>query len=169
MAGKTRLRITSDRAKLDRKRLALQAMAVRARDVSPAWHALLDWFAEQEMEQFLSRGRRWGDGWAPLAQSTIDGKFRQRYPLDPLIRTGELVGSLTHRPFPVEHITPSEVVAGTDVEHATFHQRGTRFMPARELFDARRIRAEGAATRAVAEWILRGRQAVPTRARQRTE
>lgn len=158
--GKTRIKISADERKLRKSIAQMQAMAVRAKDVSPAWHALLDWFAEQETEQFLSRGHRFGDGWAPLAESTVDEKFRKHYPLDPLIRTGALAQSLTHRPFPVEHITPHEVVAGTDIDYAIFHQRGTRRMPQRILFDPRQIRREKAATTAVANWILRGEQRV---------
>ena len=157
---RTRLTLTADTRKLLETRAALQAMAVRARDVSPAWHALLDWFVAAEREQFASGGHRFGSGWAPLAAYTIAEKVRHGYPTDPLIRSGDLAASLTRRPMAVEHVTPHEVVAGTDDPKAIYHQRGTSRMPQRKLFDPRQIRRERAATTAVANWIVKGEQRV---------
>lgn len=163
----TRFELNADRAKWMRKRAELRRMALRAKDVSPAWDALLTWFSEQNMEQFLTRGARYNSDWPPLAARTVDEKLRKGFPLDPLIRTGRLAVSLTSRPLGHERITAHEVSGGTDVEYAIFHQRGTSRMPQRRLFDARVIRREQAATTAVANWILRGRAQVGGRARVR--
>lgn len=135
-------------------------MRKRAQDVSPAWDALLTWFSEQNFEQWLGRGARYRKPWAPLAESTLQDKFARGYPLDPLIRTGELARSLTSRPLSREHITPREVSAGTDVSYAKYHQFGTKHMPQRILFSPEQIRREQAATSAVANWILKGERKV---------
>jgi hypothetical protein len=158
--ARTELRIEHRGEEFDAAKRKLRAIAMRARDVSPAWQALLTWFSEQEFEQFISRGHRFGSGWAPLAESTLADKFKRGFPLDPLIRTGALAQSLTSRPLGVEHITPHEVIGGTDVDYAIFHQRGTKYMPRRKLFDPAQIRREQAATTAVANWIIHGRQEV---------
>lgn len=138
----------------------VREMRERSQDVSPAWEALLDWFAEQNQAQWLTRGSRYRKPWAPLAESTVAEKFRKGWPLDPLIRTGDLVQSLTHRPLGVEHITGRSVSAGTDVSYAKFHQTGTRRMPQRLLFSPSQIRKEEAATSAVANWIVKGERRV---------
>ncbi len=145
-----------DRRQWDRTRRRIREMAERARDVSPAWQAVATWFAEANFEQFLSRGARYRDPWPPLAASTTLEKLARGFPLDPLIRTGDLVQDLTSRPFGVEQITPHEMTVGTAIPYAGFHQRGTSRMPRRVLFDAGQIRREQVATTAIANWIIRG-------------
>lgn len=149
-----------DRAEFDKIKRQIRAMRDRAQDVSPAWDALLTWFGEQNFEQWLGRGARYRQPWAPLADSTMREKFRAGLPLHPLIRTGTLVNSLAHRPLRIEHMTGSEVTAGTDVKYAKFHQTGTRYMPRRILFSPEQIRKEQAATSAVANWIIKGERRV---------
>lgn len=154
------LRIEYDRAEFARVKRMVREMRERAEDVSPAWDALLTWFAEQNFEQWLGRGARYRQPWAPLAPSTLSEKFRAGLPLHPLIRTGKMVNSLAHRPLAVEHMTGREVTAGTDVDYAKFHQTGTRYMPRRILFSPLQIRREQAATTAVANWIIKGERRV---------
>lgn len=154
------LKIDYDRQAFDRLARQVREMRERAQDVSPAWDALLTWFAEQNFEQWLGRGARYRRPWAPLAPSTVSEKFRAGLPLHPLIRTGKLVNTLVHRPLGVEHMTGSEVTAGTDVKYAKFHQTGTRYMPQRILFSPGQIRKEQAATTAVANWIISGERRV---------
>lgn len=140
----------------------IRGMRERSEDLSPAWEALLDWFADQNTQQFLTRGARYRDPWPPLAAATIAEKERLGYPLDPLVRTGRLRESLTRRPLAVELITPSRVSAGTDVDYAKHHQYGAprANLPRRALFVPGQIRAEQAATSAVANYIIRGEQRV---------
>lgn len=152
-----------DRAAFAELRHRVRGMRERAQDVTPAWDALLDWFAEQERRQWAGRGARWRDPWAPLAPSTLAEKHRLGYPLNPLVRTTRLRTSLTQRPFGVEHMTPHAVTAGTRVTYAKFHQTGTRFMPRRILFSPERIRREEVATRTIANWIIHGRAETGTR------
>lgn len=154
------LNISYDRAQFDQLKRQVQGMRERAQDVSPAWDALLTWFTEQNFEQWLGRGARYRQPWAPLAPSTVAEKFRAGLPLHPLIRTGKLANSLSHRPLAVEHITGGEVTAGTDVKYARYHQTGTRYMPRRILFSPDQIRKEQAASTAVANWIIKGERKV---------
>lgn len=154
------LDLSVDRAQWQRVASQIRAMRDRAADVSPAWNALIDWFAEQNTKQFTSRGARYVTPWPPLSPSTIAEKKRLGYPVAPLVRTTALRTSLTQRPMGVEHITGREMSAGTDVSYAHFHQTGTRRMPRRQLFSAAQIRREAAATTAVANWIISGERRV---------
>lgn len=144
----------------------IRGMRERAEDLSPAWDALLDWFADENVKQWLSQGARWREPWPPLAASTLREKARLGYPADPLIRTGRLARSLTVRPLAVETITPSRVIAGTNVDYAPHHQYGAprANLPRRALFVPEQIRAEAAATSVVANWIIRGERRVGGRA-----
>jgi phage gpG-like protein len=135
----------------------IRRMRDRARDITPAWMAVVEWFAEQNAAQFVTRGARYRTPWRPLAPSTLQEKARLGYPPDPLVRTGALRTSLTVRPLGVEHVTPREMAAGTTTRYARFHQRGTRHgLPARPLFSAGQIRREQAVTTAIRNWIIDG-------------
>lgn len=139
-------------------RRRLQAMRERTSDVSPAWDVLLTWWAARNVTHFRSKGRRWRTPWPALKPETVQEKLRLGYPAAPLIRTGALRTSLVSRPLGMERISPHEVVAGTRVRYAPFHQSGTRFMPKRPLVNADAVRQEGVATQAVINWIVDGRR-----------
>ena len=149
-----RLRIESrDIARLRRR---IERMRERAGDLVPAWEVVADWLAEQERIQFSTEGARWGQPWAPLAESTLAAKLRRAQPSDILVATTELKRSLTIRPLDIERLHPSTMVLGTRVSYAQFHQRGTSRMPARILLDAAPVAAEGAIGSAVASWVFKG-------------
>lgn len=147
-------------------RRKIHAMRERSTNLMPAWNVLLDWFADQNRIQFGSRGARWRTLWPELAASTVRDKRLEGFTGDTLIRSTDLLRSLTDRPLSVERITPREVTAGTRVKYAHFHQRGTRRMPARPLLSAEQIAREGAATAAVASWVTRGKPEVAIAARK---
>lgn len=150
-----------NKAEWQRVAREIKAMRERAQDVSPAWEALLTWFSEQNFQQFLTRGARWGTPWRPISEDWRSYKVAQGHAQDILIMTGRLAHSLTLRPLGVEHITGREVSAGTNVPYARFHQTGTRRgLPARPLFSSAQIRREQAATTAVANWIIKGERKV---------
>jgi hypothetical protein len=159
--------IDVDRARLARVRREIAAMRARARDVRPAWEALLDWFADRNFSQFLRRGGEYGTPWAPLKPETIEQKRRMGYPTDPEIRTGRMAHELTMRPLGVENLGPRSMEAGTKIKYARFQHRGTRRgLPARPLFSAEEIRASNAATNALANWVIDGRRSVAPRRRR---
>jgi hypothetical protein len=131
-------------------------MALRSRDLSPAWEEFLTWWAEMNKEQFSSRGARWRTPWKPLAPSTVRQKRNQGFLSESLVRTTSLRGELTRRPLGVEHIRAQEVTGGTSLSYAKFHQRGTKKMPARRLVNAEAVTREGAASSVIASWIIHG-------------
>jgi len=140
----------------------MREMRARALDVTPAWDTLLDWWADTNLTHFVSGGNRWDDGWAPLAARTLREKAATGHPLAALIRTGSLMEDLTRRPLGFESIGRSQVTAGTTHRAAVYHQRGTTRadgsvrMPRRRLVNTAQFRREGAATRAVRNWIIDG-------------
>lgn len=141
-----------------RRRIA--EMKWRADNLIPAWDALLDWWAAENRKHFATRGQRWRTPWPPLADSTITEKLRLGYPIDPLVRTGRMRSQLVGRPLGFERLTQTSMAAGTRLERAVFHQRGTRRMPRRQLVNATQVTREQAATSAVRSWIVSGRATV---------
>lgn len=139
-------------------RRELQGMRERAEDLRPAWDALLTWWAARNMTHFRSYGKRWKTPWKPLSPDTLHEKIRFGYPSDILVREGDLRTSLTRRPLGIERLRPHEVEAGTAVDYARFHQHGTKYMPKRQLINARAVRQENVATNALINWIVSGRQ-----------
>lgn len=141
-------------------RRRLLDMKARANNLIPAWDELLTWWAQQNRAHFAGRGERWRTPWPPLAPATIAEKIRLGYPTDPLVRTGRMRSQLVARPLGFERLDQTSVIAGTRLERAVFHQRGTKYMPRRQLVNARQVTAEQAATSAVRSWIVHGRATV---------
>lgn len=160
------IKITYDEKQLRRIRERLEGMQARSKDAAPAWEAVLQWFADRNFQQFLSRGAEYGTRWAPLKPETIAEKARLGYPHDPLIRTGNLVHSITLRPLGIEQISAREMTGGTDVGYAPYQHRGTDRIPARPLFSATEIKASKAVTHAIANWIIDGVRSVRPRKRR---
>ncbi len=155
------MRLEYDRVAMAQIRERIQGMRARAQDASPAWEAVISWFADRNFAQFLTRGGEYQTPWRPLANSTVEEKRRLGFPVDPLIRTARLVHSVTLRPLAVERIEPRGFEAGTDVKYARFHQGGTRKgLPARPLFSSAEIRRSQAVTYALARWIIKGERSV---------
>lgn len=152
------LRFESHGWKEARRRLL--EMKLRSENLIPAWDALLDWWARENRAHFAGRGQRWRTPWPPLARSTIAEKARLGYPADPLVRTGQMRSQLTGRPLGLERLSQTTVTAGTRLQRAVFHQRGTRHMPQRRLVNGPQVSREQAATSAVRSWIVHGRATV---------
>ena len=85
-------------------------------------------------QQFATEGSHGGTPWARRKKPT---------PRPLLILTGNLLRSLTEEKNPahIERLDVDErgnpyLVFGSSVSYSTFHQRGTRYMPQRELLTA---------------------------------
>lgn len=119
----------------------LDRFAENVDDARPAWEAIADRFAHVERRQFRSEGRASSGGWAPLSPRYGAWKARH-YPGRPILeRDGDLVRSLTRRPFGVEVILPDRMVIGSAVPYGQHHQRGGPNLPRRrpiELTEAER-------------------------------
>jgi phage gpG-like protein len=72
-----------------------------------------------------------------------------------MIRSGDLMGSLTSLTGPPNDIGRTSASFGTDVEYARFHQSGTRHMPARKVVYEPIGFARQFGSRA-ADWIVDG-------------
>lgn len=108
-------------------RQALEQLARRVADMSPAMRAV-----GQEMEtriaaRFETRRDPAGRPWAPLRPATEKAK-RGRGSI--LYRTGEMMDSRTHRAGPLE------VAVGFGKHYAAYHEFGTKRMPRRGLLMA---------------------------------
>lgn len=102
-----------------------------AEDMRPAWDAIAEDFADVERRQFSTEGGYGSGGWAPLSPRYAAWKARA-YPGKPILqREGDLVRSLTERPFGIEVILPARMVIGSDVEHGQYHQHGGPRLPRR--------------------------------------
>lgn len=103
-------------------------------DFRNIWPAVITEFYAIEIEQFQSEGSRGITGkWAPLSPAYRRWK-EIHYPGEPILRlTHALVNSLT-TPDALDSILrpeKDELVIGSSVPYAVFHQTGTGIMPAR--------------------------------------
>lgn len=114
----------------------LLRFAQRANDMEPALDALADDFLAIERQQFSSEGGRSG-GWAPLAPDYARTKALQFPGKGILERHGDLRASLTEEGAKgsIRRVTSDELLVGTDVDYAHFHQSGTRKMPRRRVVE----------------------------------
>lgn len=91
-----------------------------------------------ERRQFGSQGQFASGGWAPLAPSTVREKARKGLSRKILRATGELEASLVGAGSGhIEIVQPHQLVFGTSVSYARFHQRGTKRMPRRRVIELR--------------------------------
>jgi phage gpG-like protein len=97
-----------------------QTGAFRARllEMSGLWEKFAGVMESTERARFGTAG--FGE-WPPLAWSTLKEKVRLGFPLDPLIRTGDLERSLTDREQAMR-ILPQRMTWGTDIPYAKYHQ-----------------------------------------------
>jgi hypothetical protein len=154
-----------DRSAFLRMRRRIRGMAARSANVSPAWQVFLDWFTDQNRQQFGQHGARYGQGWRPLKPATVAAKRRLGYTGDILVRDRTLERSVTDRPLPIERVGPHDMEAGTNVHYAKFHQFGAprARLPQRKLWDVAVIEKEGAAASALRTWISSGKPRVVVR------
>lgn len=106
------------------------------RDFSGLWRRFAETMTQIEVERFGTQG--YGE-WPPLQPSTVAEKAREGFPFGPLIRTGELVDSLTDSERAMQ-MTPLSMTWGTDVEYAHYHQEGGSTPgrpPQRKILDIR--------------------------------
>lgn len=157
------LTISNDREGFERLRERVRGMRERTQDLTTAWQAVLDHFADRNFRQFTSRGGEYGTPWPVLAPTTLAEKRRNNWPRDPLVRHGDLVHSITLRPLAIERVRPDSLVAGTDDPKAAYHQYGTRRMPARPLFDPAEFARSRVVAYAVANWIIDGERSTRPR------
>jgi phage gpG-like protein len=132
-------------------------------DASPAFRAVATLLRRSEKRQFTSRGRHASGGWAKLAPATIAAKRRSK---DPRVRanatrilraTDELMRSLTVKRdgAHTEVVQPHQLVFGTQVDYAKYHQKGEGVPRRRPLELRGRDRTE--MVKQIQRWLMTGR------------
>lgn len=113
---------------------ALAAIADRARDLRPAWRAVVAYLRAATIQQFASQGGRLGTPWQPLSPAYAIAKAR-KYPGQPILRaTDAMFNSLAGQTADsVVEIEPQVMSYGTKDRKAHWHQYGTTRMPARKI------------------------------------
>lgn len=99
----------------------------RAVDATPAFAQMLLDLVDLEREQFGSEGQRASGGWAPLAASTLARKRANGLDERILRATGALYESLEETSSggdAIRHADPTQMVFGTTVPYARYHQLG---------------------------------------------
>lgn len=110
----------------------------RIEDATPAFREMLTKLAGIEREQFASEGGRGSGGWAPLAASTLATKRANGLDEHILVATGRLRASLTGVAPGGDarrEVHPTEMVFGTNVPYARYHQLGTIRIPRRRFLE----------------------------------
>lgn len=115
--------------------ISAQAGAFRREleNLTPLWDRFSHELSAIEQERFDSRS--YGE-WPALAASTLAQKSAHGFPLDPLIRTRDMLDSLTNESRAATK-GPKRFIWGSDVDYAQYHQDGTDRMPQRKVLDIR--------------------------------
>lgn len=134
----------------------VEAMAERARDLTPAWRGWGDDVADAFREQFLTEGvRLLKNTWAPLSPRYAAWKAKHFPGQTILRRTDEMMTHFTRRPLVVERVEPQRSAFGSKGVPEKFHQGGTRYMPARPIARAT-PELKAAAVRRIVRHVIRG-------------
>lgn len=127
-----------------------------ANDARPAFRQMTQMLEQAERRQFDTQGGFASGGWAPLKPETVRAKVRKHQDPRILRATGALEASLTHGGSGARrHVGSQELIYGTDIEYARFHQHGTRRMPQRRpLETTKNMRVQ--LMKVLQRWIVRG-------------
>lgn len=92
-------------------------------DYRPAFRMISDDLSNSVAGQFASEGSAHGIKWQELAPSTIKRRG-SAHPI--LVHTGQLIASFQrNNPAHVEQLEPKQMLWGSSVSYALFHQTGT--------------------------------------------
>ncbi len=112
---------------------SLDSLQASLEDESCALRTIGDDLREMIAQQFATEGAAGGTPWAPLAPSTLRKKRDSRSGI--LDVTGALLASLVDAGAAghVEESDGQQLIFGTALPYALFHQTGTRRLPARPI------------------------------------
>ncbi len=122
----------------------------------PAFEAMAEFQRSIWQRQFDQEGAYTGTKWAALTPPY--GRWKQRhFPGKPILElTGDLRESMTQRPFGIDVITDDQMVIGTGVPYASYHQRGTEKMPARPIIEKPSFQDRRKFASILHNWIVKG-------------
>jgi hypothetical protein len=108
----------------------IRFLALGLSDLRSFWPKVVPLFISWMREQFDSQGGFGGQGWAPLAFSTVQRKAALGLRPQILQATGAMKGAASR---PSRSVTSRSLTLTIDSPYAGFHQEGTSKMPARPL------------------------------------
>ncbi|GAB3535414.1 hypothetical protein GCM10027403_12990 [Arthrobacter tecti] len=112
----------------------LERFGFNVQNAAPAFEKMADHQAGVWRGAFRSEGASMKEGpWDPLNPDYGGWKARHFPGRGILELTGELKDSLTQRPFSVEVINDHQMIIGTAVEYASYHQDGKGNNPVRKM------------------------------------
>ena len=105
---------------------SLLRFSARYLNATPAMVAIMKYLERVSEKQFQSEGASGSGGWEPLAESTLDFKHRNGYPLEILHQTFALRNSVTqwHAPGAERFAGPQGFTWGSRLKYGIFHQQG---------------------------------------------
>lgn len=145
-----------------RARILFAKMAGRFEDFSvPFGGVILRLIRDMVRRNFESGGALATPApWAPLAPSTLRRKTQRKGILRVTDRLFDSLVGPRRTPDSIVEVGKRQLVFGTAVPYARFHQRGTRFLPVRQpLPDPAPASMRAPLREALLEWILEGRGA----------
>jgi len=127
------------------------------RDARPAFEAMAEHQLKVNARQFNARGTVETGKWAPL--SPLYGRWKARVrPGKPLlVFDGELKRSMTMPGKGIYIVRPTSMTVGTAIPYATYHQKGTPYMPARKLIGTPRKADTTRFGKILQRWIVESR------------
>lgn len=112
--------------------LVLDRFRQRVEDPTPVWEGIADRFVELQQKNFDSQGATMSGGWSALSPKYGAWKAKHYPGRGILVRSGDLRESLASN-LGVREFTRKSMTVGTQIPYASYHQNGTRTMPARKL------------------------------------
>ena len=105
-----------------------------------SFNKIADFYKNAVMENFASRGARFGKPWAPLKPETIQRKIREGFLSLPLVRTGEMQRSFKYEiktksvsPGTTGRVTTGYLAITNPTSYFPYHQLGTYTIPQRVM------------------------------------
>ena len=109
--------------------------ADEVKDLREPFGEIVKQFHAIEQKQFETEGGYGSGGWHPLASSTLERKRREGFPNKILVRTRQLMDSLTGKSSAsVVESRPLQLRIGTTLGYARIHQQGLG-LPTRPVID----------------------------------
>lgn len=133
----------------------LEGLVVRVQDATPAWPAVGDIISRSVAQRFATQGSSGGAPWKPLSPEYAARKAKQRPGAKILVFNGGLRAEVTSRPMDIERYERRRATFGISSAVASYHQHGTRTMPARPILEATPAMTVNV-RRAVRRWLLHG-------------
>lgn len=138
--------------------LTLERFQHNLGDASEAFRAMADYQKTVvNARQFEGLGSAEVGTWSPLSPRYAAWKAKKRPGAPLLVFDGRLKKEMTTPGAGVYKVWSSGFTVGTDLFYATYHQNGTKKMPARPLQGERRKSDTRTLTKILQRWIVEGK------------